>query len=132
MTTATWATPERASRVLRMFVLLLMMLIPLAAIYALAMGGPPPRGDMMFFRRRRAWTSGPMGEEMPPPPRPGFVGREVQETCNTKDGVRTCTRIERDLRPGDRPHAQAPDVAPPAQASLAQRADQRLNFADLA
>jgi hypothetical protein len=109
------STPERASRVLRMFILLLMVLIPLAAIYALAMGGPP-RGDVMFFR-----TGGPLGRpgpmgfgmELPPPPRPGFAGREVQETCSTKDGVRTCTRTERDLRPGEQ--LQTPPSGAPAQ-----------------
>jgi hypothetical protein len=110
--TAMWATPERASRALRMFILLLMVLIPLAAIYALAMGGPPPHGDLMFFRTGGPGRPGPMGLEMPPPPMPGFVGREVQETCNTKDGVRTCTRTERDLRSGGKPHAPAPDAAP--------------------
>src|SRR6185369_15330571 len=39
-------------------------------------------------------------------------GREVQETCNTRDGVRTCTRTERDLRPGEPLQAPAPDAAP--------------------
>jgi hypothetical protein len=54
-----------------------------------------------------------MGMEVLPPPRPGFVGREVQETCNTKDGVRTCTRTEHDLRPGEQMHAPPPGA--PAQ-----------------
>jgi len=99
------ATPERASRLLRRFILLLMVLIPLAAIYALAVGGAPG-GDVMYLRPGGPGR-GPMGFGMPMPPPPMF-NREVQETCNTKDGVRTCTRTERDLRPGERPHAMPP------------------------
>ncbi|MBL6853572.1 MAG: DUF2975 domain-containing protein [Alphaproteobacteria bacterium] len=104
------ATQERASRMLRMFILLLMVLILLAAVYALALGGPPPPGDVMFFRTGGPGVvgSGPIGLEVPPPPVPGAVGREVQETCNIRDGVRTCTRTERDLRPGDQLHAPPP------------------------
>jgi hypothetical protein len=112
MTAFAWATPQRASRALRLFILLLMVLVPLAAIYALAMGGPPPRGDVMFFRGGPG-RLGPMGVEMPPP-MPGFIGREVQETCNTRDGVRTCTSTEHDLRPGEKPHAPDAPPQPPA------------------
>jgi hypothetical protein len=67
-----------------------------------------------------------MGMEMPPPPMPGFVGREVQETCNTKDSVRTCTRTEHDLRPGERPHDAVPpqpDAPAPIQHSGLIKAD---------
>lgn len=107
---AAWATPERASKALRLFILLLMILIPLAAIYALAMGGAGPQRDMMFIR-----DGGPMHRPgMHWQPAQPLFNKEVREECTTKNGVRTCTRTERDLKPGERlAPAPAAPVAPP-------------------
>ena len=100
-----WASAERASRLLRLVILLLLILVPLAAIYALSMGGVG--GDVVYFRD----MDGPLrGAELQTPQAPG-TRREVVQQCTTTASGRTCTRTERDLKPGEQ--SNTPTAQPP-------------------
>jgi hypothetical protein len=112
-----------ASRMLRTAIVVLMVLVPLSAVYAFVFGGiaDGPRADILFFRGAPG-----MPFTMPlPPPRPGALGvlpfggpgafiprengqRIVTTRCDEKDGVRTCTTTERNV-PLDEP---APSAQP--------------------
>jgi hypothetical protein len=127
-----------ASRMLRTAIVVLMVLVPVSAIYAFVFGGIAggANADVVFFRGAPG-----MPFTMPlPPPRPGgfgalpfggpgaFIPREsgqriVTTRCDEKDGVRTCTTTERNVpldeaAPSAQPGSTAP--SPPATAPMVQ------------
>ena len=108
----TWATPERASRLLRLLILILLVMVPVAAIYSLLMAGVGHR-DVIYFRNEDGPLPG--GEELRLEGLPSVAPdarREVIEQCSLTNGERKCTRTERTLKPGEQ--LGAPQMAPPA------------------
>jgi len=130
-----------ASHMLRQAIVVLMVLVPLSAIYAFVFGGIAggPNADVLFYRGLRAAGPGtPFTAPLPPPP--GVFGvlpfggpgallphdgdqRIVTTRCDEKDGVRTCTTTERtvpldEAAPSARPGSTAP--SPPAPAPFVQ------------
>jgi hypothetical protein len=98
------ATPERASRLLRLLILSLLVLVPVAAIYSLVVGGVTGRDTLSLH------SDDGMDALRLAPGR-----RDVIERCTTTGGNRQCTRTEHDLKPGEQPAAPAvPSVAPTA------------------
>ncbi len=122
-----------ASHMLRRAIVVLMVLVPLSAIYAFVFGGVAggANADILFVRG----TPGmPFTMPLPPPPGVGAFGafkfggpgaflpresgqRILTTRCDEKDGVRTCTTTERNVPldeavPTPTPGSTSP--APPA------------------
>ena len=121
-----------ASRMLRRATIVLMVLVPLSAVYAFVFGGFTGAANTDFPYVRGA-PGAPFTMPLPPPPGgafgafkfggPGaFIPREsgqriVTTRCDEKDGVRTCTTTERNVpldQAAPQPGSTAP--APPAAA----------------
>jgi hypothetical protein len=120
-----------ASHMLRRAIVVLMVLVPLSAIYAFIFGGVAggANADILFYRGLRA--AGPGAPFTMPPPPPGAFGafkfggpgaffpresgqRIVTTRCDEKDGVRTCTTTERNVPLDEAVPAPTPGSTSPA------------------
>jgi hypothetical protein len=125
-----------ASRMLRGAIIVLMVLVPLSAVYAFIFGGiaGTANADILYFRDMRGMPGLPFTLPVPPPPRafapfpfggPGaFIPREraqriVTTRCDEKDGVRTCTTTERNVPLDDAAPAPQPGSTTPSPPAVA-------------
>jgi hypothetical protein len=103
------STEQAATRALRGVILILMVLVPLAAIYSLLAAGVVGRPD--FGGAGIAVDRGPVTLRLPPP---GLQDRFYKTNCSEAKGVRTCTTMERPMKAGELPPPDAaPDLHPP-------------------
>lgn len=105
-------SPEAiATRSLRGVIFVLMLLVPVAAIYSFISGGVMGAGPGPGFFVSNPEPAGiaigpdvrPFTLPVPPPGAALGVGRRsIQTDCKEADGVRTCTTTERTLKPGEK------------------------------
>jgi hypothetical protein len=99
------STEQAAARALRGVILVLLVLVPLAAIYSLLVGGVAGRPDF-----------GPAGiaaDRVPfTLPAPAPENRFFKTDCREAKGIRTCTTTERPLKAGEGPSPNVRTMLP--------------------